>query len=762
MGIVNLTPAMKQYVEIKEKHQDCILFYRMGDFYEMFFEDAVTASKVLEITLTSRNKGKEDGIPLCGVPYHAASAYITKLIENGFKVAVVEQVEDPKTAKGIVRREVVRIITPGLLIDDDQLPPKENNFLAAIAAENGRLGLAFVDISTGDFRVMQSDDRAEDRDYLLNELASLGIREIAVSEEIKGGPLLKRIQSLRNDCLITYLPAETFTGDSAELIRTTFDSASLARIRFDSHPAAASAAGAVLRYVGDTQQNRLRHVRSVEWHQSGNYLYLDETARRNMELFATIQEMKKKGSLFHVMDETVTSMGGRRLRWWLSYPLIDPAKIDERLSAVGEIRERHLLREELRSQLGGIHDLQRLAGRIAMDAANARDLVALKNSLRRIPAVREALREFEAPLLVSILSGTDEMRDVADLIEASILDDPSPTLRDGGMIREGFDPELDGLISIMRDGKRWIVLLEEKERKRTGINSLKVGFNSIFGYYIEITPRQRAPRAGRLRPQADAGQCGAVHQPGAETARGHASSMPRNGGRSANTRSSPGSGRRSPPRSAGSRRRRPGWPNWTRLPSLAEVAERYNYCRPVVDEEDRIDISDGRHPVVERMPLAEGFVPNDTCLEPRDAPLLIITGPNMAGKSTYIRQVALIVLMAQMGSFVPAGAARIGVVDRIFTRVGASDNLARGQSTFMVEMTETANILKQATPRSLIILDEIGRGTSTFDGLSIAWAVAEYIHDRTSRRPHALRDPLPRVDGHWRSPWKASRITMWP
>ncbi len=724
MGIAALTPAMRQYVEIKEKYKDCILFYRMGDFYEMFFEDAVTASKILEITLTSRNKGKEDSVPLCGFPYHAASGYITKLIENGFKVAICEQVEDPKEAKGIVKREVVRIVTPGLVIDDDQLAAKENNFLAGIAVDNGMIGLAFTDISTGDFRVIESSDR----DFFWNELASLDIREILVREDLKGSQFLKRISVSKHDRLINYLSSGYFERQSAEqLICETFHSAHPAGIDFESHTAVFSAVGAVLGYISETQQSR-SHIRSIEWHRTGNYLFLDETAKRNLELFFTIQDLKKRGSLFHILDQTVTAMGGRRLRWWLHYPLIDPQKIEERLTAVGEIKDHHLLREELRKQLAGVYDLQRLGSRIAMKVANGIDLIALKNSLKRLPPVKELLYNIQSPLMLSLATGIDEMHDIADLIEASIREECSPALHDGGIIREGFHPDLDQLIAIMKDGKKWIVSLEEKERKRTGINSLKVGFNSVFGYYLEVTRsnshlvppdfvrKQTLVNAERYITQdlkeledtvlnAEDKRKDLEFKLFTEIRENISKQIDRIQNTAARVA------------------------DLDALASLAEVAEKYNYCRPFVDNEDRIEIRDGRHPVVERMPLAEGFVPNDTCLDCSVNRCIIITGPNMAGKSTYIRQVALLVIMAQMGSFVPASEARIGVADRVFTRVGAADNLARGQSTFMVEMTEVADILNQATRKSLILLDEVGRGTSTFDGLSIAWAIAEYIHD---------------------------------
>ncbi len=711
MGIVNLTPAMKQYVGIKEKHQDCILFYRMGDFYEMFFEDAVIASKILDITLTSRNKGKEDSVPLCGIPYHAASAYITKLIENGFKVAICEQVEDPREAKGIVKREVVRVITPGLVIDDDHLPSKENNFLAGISSLDGIFGMAFVDISTGDFRIAEMVDR----DSLLDEIAALDIRELLIEENQRGGVLHKRLGAIKSDCLVNVLQGDYFQEKLPD------------ELRIEGHPAVSAAAGAVLRYIRENQRGRLDHISRMEWHRAGNYLRLDENARRNLELFVTIQDMKTRGSLFHVLDETVTSMGGRRLRWWLNYPLIDPRKISERLEAVSAIKDRHLLRKELRKELAGIYDLQRLASRIALDAANGRDLVAVKHSLHRIPSIKALLDQLGSPFTSAISAGLDEMRDVSDLIENAIVEEPAVTLHDGGIIKEGYDEALDQLISATRDGKRWIVSLEDRERKRTGIHSLRVGFNNVFGYYIEVTRanahlvpgdyirKQTLVNAERyINQELKEYEETVLHAEDKRREREFylfvkiraeiAAQVPR----LQNTASL--------------------LAETDALASLAEVAERYNYCCPVVDQADRIEITEGRHPVVERMALSEGFVPNDTVLDREADRFLIITGPNMAGKSTYIRQVALIVLMAQMGGFVPAADARIGIVDRIFTRVGAADSLARGQSTFMVEMSEVAEILTNATAKSLILLDEVGRGTSTFDGLSIAWAVAEYIH----------------------------------
>jgi DNA mismatch repair protein MutS len=728
MGVNDLSPAMRQYVEVKERYPDCILFFRMGDFYEMFFEDAVTASRVLEITLTSRNKNKEDAIPLCGFPYHAASAYIAKLIEKGFKVAVCEQMEDPKLAKGVVKREVIRVVTPGLVLDTENLNAKENNFLAALVVRESRFALAFVDISTGEFRVTETGDR----EFFLVQTSGLAIRELLIAEDLCDGDLIRTFAGEGERCRINRLPSDRFDPAAAEaFLRDHFPEEKLSGMALESHPATAAAAGAVLAYMTETQKDRLDHINELTWYESGAHLILDEVAKRNLELFATIAEGKKSGSLFHVLDETVTSLGGRRLRWWLNHPLRDPLRIRERLAAVSEIREGHLLRESLRGILKSVYDLERLGSRIAVGLANGRDLTALRTSIQALPGLRGAIAGCEAPLLREIRDGIDEMPDLRGLIESAIVDDPPLTIREGGIIREGYDPELDRLIKIMRDGRKWIAALEEKERQRTGIHSLKVGFNNVFGYYIEVTKanarlvpadyirKQTLVNAERyINEELKGYEETVLHAEERRQAREYDLFVEIRGRIGGEIRRIQGTAARIADLDA--------------VASLAEVAERYNYCCPVVDDEDAIVITEGRHPVVERLAGGAGFVPNDVLLDLEKNRFLIITGPNMAGKSTCIRQVALIVVMAQMGSFVPASRARIGVVDRIFTRIGAADSLARGQSTFMVEMNEVADILRHATKRSLIILDEVGRGTSTFDGLSIAWATAEYIHDAPS------------------------------
>ena len=725
MELASLPPAMRQYVEIKAGYEDCILFFRMGDFYEIFFEDAVTAAKVLDITLTSRSKSKEDSIPMCGFPYHAASPYITKLIEKGFKVAICEQVEDPKLAKGVVKREVARVVTPGLAVDTDNLQAGENNYLAALSLVQEQMGMAFLDISTGEFRVAQE----EDQEFLAAQAASLDFREILLPEAWRGQPLVDALSQAGKQRRLNFVPESYFDhGQSFSLLSQHFPVPQLEKMAFDRHPAAAAAAGAVLRYVLETQKTHPPHINMIQWYETAGYLVLDDIARRNLELFTTIADNRREGSLFQVLNATVTAMGARRLRWWLNYPLMEPGKIRQRLGAVGEIKESHLLRNELRKNLSSIYDLERLAGRIALGVANGRDLIALKNSLLALPGIRTILQKFSAPRLCSLNAGLDEMLDIADLIEKTIAENPPFTLREGGIVKEGYDQELDKLIAAMRDGKQWIAMLEEKERQKTGINSLKVGFNSVFGYYLEVTKANadKVPDS-YIRKQTLVNAERYINQELKEYEDVVLHAEDRRKEREYDLFIAIRS------KIAGDIKRIQDTASLIAdldaLASLADVAERHRYTCPHIDEEDAITITDGRHPVVERMPLSHGFVPNDISLDAHRNRLLIISGPNMAGKSTYIRQVALIVLMAQMGSFVPAVKASIGVVDRIFTRIGAADSLAKGQSTFMVEMTEVANILQHATSRSLIILDEVGRGTSTFDGLSIAWAVAEYIHD---------------------------------
>ena len=674
---MNLTPAMRQYLEVKQKYPDCIIFFRIGDFYEMFFEDAITASRILEITLTSRNKGKEDSVPLCGVPFHSAAPYISRLVENGFKVAVCEQVEDPREAKGVVKREVVRIATPGLLTEPENLKPKENHFLAAICVHDGHYGLAFLDISTGEFRVSDS----QDRELFVQELSSFDFREIIMPEELKGQNFTKAISARLDPARFNYLPSGYFDSAKKSTIDGVFSPELLERLDDPHCPASSSAAIAALLYARETQMTDLRHINRIERLRGDEFMVLDANARRSLEIFETMQDGTRQGSLFHVLDETVTPMGGRRLRWWLNYPLLDADKINSRLSAVAEIKGRHLLRRELREELKKVYDLERLGSRISMASANARDLLALKDSLEALPAIKELVKGLETATASSIYKKIDEMPETVVLIGRSIADNPPPTLRESGIIREGYDSGLDNLITLGRDGKKWIARLEQTERQKTGIQSLKVGFNSVFGYYIEITKANAnlVPQS-YIRKQTLVNAERYITQELKEYEDALLSADTRRKEMEyelfIEVRSRIAKDIKSIQQTAAA------LSELDALSSLAEVAEANNYCCPAMDGSGVIEISDGRHPVVEKTKLAEGFVPNDLLLDSGSNRLLILTGPNMAGKSTYIRQVALIALMAQIGSFVPASAARIGVVDRIFTRVGAADNLARGQSTF--------------------------------------------------------------------------------
>ena len=731
---LNLTPAMKQYVEIKEKFPDCILFYRMGDFYEMFFEDALTAAPILEITLTSRNKSKEDAVPLCGFPYHAAAGYITKLVEKGYKVAICEQVEDPKNAKGIVKRDVIRVITPGLVTDEENLKAGENNYLAGIHAGHETLGMAFLDISTGEFQIGEFASR----DALLSAVSGLDFKEILIKKNFPDPLLIKMLETNMSMGRINYIDDASFEAErSDEILCRELAFEVLEKSKIGKKTAAKTAAAMVLDYVSSTQMVKASHISEIREYSPQNYLVLDDTARRNLEIFATIQDGSRAGSLFHLLNESLTPMGARRLRWWLGYPLILPEKIRARLAAVAEIKDNHTSRSHLRKTLARIYDLERLAGRVALKIASPRDLIALKVSLEVLPQLQLLLADFTAPSIAMIRRDIVDMAKLADLISRAIVVDPPARTLDGGFIAEGFDEELDRLRSISRDGKKWIAALEAKERQATGIGSLKVGFNNVFGYYIEVTKANATSVPDSyVRKQTLVNAERYINQElkefeqtvlGAEEKIRDRENKLFDKLRDDLISYIPDI------------QQNAFWvAELDAFCALAEIAEKYSYTCPEIDEEDIISIRDGRHPVVEAALKREGFVPNDCLLDLQGNRLLVITGPNMAGKSTYIRQIALIVLMAQMGSFVPAAHARIGVVDKIFTRIGASDSLVKGQSTFMVEMMETAQILSEATPRSLVILDEVGRGTSTFDGLSIAWAVAEYLHDLQGRGVRGL------------------------
>ncbi len=729
---IELTPMMRQYLEIKAGYQDAILFFRLGDFYEMFLEDAVKASRILDITLTSRNKNAEGGeVPLCGIPYHSANPYIARLIEAGEKVAICEQVEDPKAVKGIVRREVVRVITPGLVIDGDTLSPKENNFLLAIVPGGEVYGLASLDLSTGQFRTTE----VEGEGGVLAEVACIAPREMLLPADSRDSSLHRALQ-MEGSPLVTFIDGWAYDREYAVRL---FDE------QFGVPPdsicgemkSAAAAAATVLHYLKETQKGGALHLRELVTYQSREFLLLDDATRRNLELTRTMADGKRRGSLLGLMDHTVTPMGGRKLKQWINYPLLGVEQINRRLDAVEELVADQSRRGDILSALEGVHDLERLNGRISLASASAKDMVALRDSLERIPAIIASAGSCAAPLLRETLGAIDPLHDVALLIRGAIAENPPFVLRDGGVIADGYNAELDELRSISREGKGYIARLEAQEKSRTGIASLKIRYNKVFGYYIEVTKanladipedyirRQTLANAERfITPELKEYEEKVL---GAEDRIAELEyalfqeircRVADQGGRIARTADL--------------------LATIDVLLSLARLAHESDYCRPEINDADVISISDGRHPVVESLNLGERFVANDVCLDGRENQLLIITGPNMAGKSTFMRQVALITLMAQMGSFVPAGGAVIGVTDRIFTRVGASDNLARGQSTFMLEMTETANILRNATPRSLVILDEIGRGTSTFDGVSIAWAVAEFLHDSEGHRARTL------------------------
>jgi DNA mismatch repair protein MutS len=731
-----LTPMMRQYLEIKADYPDTILFFRMGDFYEMFLDDAVKASRILDIALTSRNKGADGAdVPLCGVPYHSVNPYIARMIEAGEKVAICEQVEDPKTAKGIVKRQVVKVVTPGLVVDNESLTPKENNYLLALFAGSGNnWGIAYLDLSTGEFRVTE----LETADAASAELACVNPREIVLPASFRDSDRMKELARALGERIITFLDDWVFDTDYAHrLFADHFGAMSPDQLGCAELRDGVLAAGAVLHYLRETQMGKAGHVRNITPYKTREYLVLDDATRRNLELTATLADGKRKGSLLGLMDRTATAMGGRKLRQWINYPLVGVDQIMERQDAVDELLGDPGRRGEIACLLGGVYDLERLNGRISLASASAKDLVALRESLLKVPAIKERLAQAWSPLLRKLDEEIDPLEEIDRLIGSGIVENPPFVMRDGGIIADGYNAELDGLRRLSREGKGFIARLEAKEKGRTGIGSLKVRYNKVFGYYIEVTKtnlanvpedyirRQTLANAERyVTPELKeyeekvlgaeeriAELEYALFQELRELVAAQGERIARTADRLAVI---------------------------DVLTALAELAHERSYCRPRVDDGDEIIITEGRHPVIEAMNLGERFVPNDVALDSGENQILIITGPNMAGKSTFMRQVALITLMAQIGSFVPAAEARIGVADRIFTRVGATDNLARGQSTFMVEMTEAAHILANATPRSLVILDEIGRGTSTFDGVSIAWAVAEFLHDSPAHAAKTL------------------------
>lgn len=724
IDISEMTPMLRQYYQIKMKYPDCILMFRLGDFYEMFGEDAEIASKVLEITLTGRDAGSLGRLPMCGVPHHAVEGYLATLVENGYKVAICDQLEDPKLAKGLVKRDVTRVVTPGTITIPQALEDKANNYLAAIFGQGDAFGIAFADVTTGDFRGTEiRGDKAEIK--ARDELLRLGPKEVIFPENFFAQSIVDTLDSLR----IHYERRDEnafVARNSYQTLTRHFGVSTLMGYGIENQPALISAAGALLSFLEDTQKIALEHIKSIQAYALTDYMVLDVSTQRNLEILSTLRENKKQGSLLGVLDKTVTAMGGRGLRRWLSQPLIDLAAVKSRQDRVEAFFNDDLLRARVRGLLDKVFDLERLAGRLAYRTANARDLVSLKESFKRLPELKELLSGIT---VLSEVEELDALEDLTEIIEEAVVDDPPFTLTEGGIIKRNYNQELDSLREISAGGKEWIANLQQKERERSGIKSLKVGFNKVFGYYIEVTKanldmvpddyerKQTLANGERyITPELkeyEAKVLGAEEKIKTLEYELFVEVRER--------------------LTQNIERIQKVAKIITELDiytTLAEVARQKNYTKPEVYLGDELEIVEGRHPVVEEyLPQGE-FVPNDTYLDNDDKRIAILTGPNMSGKSTYMRQVALICLMAQIGSFVPAKKCRIGLVDRIFTRVGASDDLASGQSTFMVEMTEVANILHNATEKSLVILDEVGRGTATFDGLSIAWAVTEYLHDR--------------------------------
>ena len=723
--MAELTPMMKQYMETKSQYQDCILFYRLGDFYEMFFDDALTASRELEITLTGKNCGQEERAPMCGVPYHAVEGYLNRLVSKGYKVAICEQVEDPKTAKGIVKREVVRIVTPGTNLDTQALDESRNNYIMCIVYIADRYGVSVADITTGDYFVTEFTDSGK----LMDEICRFAPSEIICNEAFYMSGM--DLDGMKDRLGITIYSLDAWYFDDAvcrQKLLDHFKVSSFAGLGLADYDCGVISAGALLQYLLETQKNELSNLTHITPYAAGKYMMLDSSTRRNLELCETLREKQKRGSLLWVLDKTKTAMGARTLRKYVEQPLIEKAEIERRLDAVQELKEQAISREELREYMGPVYDLERLITRISYGTANPRDLTAFRTSLEMLPPIRLILQDMECSLLKEICEDLDPLEDLCSLITDAIREDPPIAMKEGNIIRDGYSEEVDKLRRAKSDGKDWLAKLENEEREKTGIKNLRIKYNKVFGYYLEVTNsykdmvpdyytrKQTLANAERyITPELKELEdmiLGAedklyaleyeIYTEVRETVAAQVERIQKTARAVAAL---------------------------DVFASLALTAERNNYTRPKINEKGVIDIKEGRHPVVEQMIPNDMFISNDTYLDDKKHRISIITGPNMAGKSTYMRQTALIALMAQVGSFVPAQSANIALSDRIFTRVGASDDLASGQSTFMVEMTEVANILRNATSKSLLILDEIGRGTSTFDGLSIAWAVVEYISD---------------------------------
>ncbi|MEG0107593.1 MAG: DNA mismatch repair protein MutS [Lachnospiraceae bacterium] len=714
---------MQQYLETKKQYKDCIIFYRLGDFYEMFFEDAITASKELEITLTGKNCGLDERAPMCGIPYHAVENYLNRLISKGYKVAICEQVEDPKLAKGIVKREVVRIVTPGTNLNSNALDETKNNYIMCIVYIADHFGLSVADVSTGDYFITELDEERK----LQDEIAKFAPAEIVCNESFYMSGV--ELDDLRNRLGITIYALDSWYFDDdmcKKTLKEHFHVNSIAGLGIQEYECGLIAAGALLKYLYETQKTSLAHFTAITSYSTGKYMLLDSSSRRNLELCETLREKQKRGSLLWVLDKTKTAMGARMLRSFLEQPLIAKKDILERLEAVEELKNQAISREEIREYMIPVYDLERLISKITYQSANPRDLIAFKSSLQMLPHMKCILSDMSSPLLQHLYEILDPLEELYALIHRAILDEPPLAMKEGGILKDGFNEEVDRLRSAKTEGKNWLAELESEEREKTGIKNMKIKYNKVFGYYLEVTnsnknlvpdyytrkqtlanaERYSIPRLKELEDTilgAEDKLFALEYQLYCEVRDSIAAQVLR------------------------IKQTAKAIAYVDVFASLALVAERNNYVRPKINEKGVIDIKNGRHPVVEKMIPNDMFIANDTYLNDKKDRITIITGPNMAGKSTYMRQTALIVLLAQIGSFVPAQSANIGIVDRIFTRVGASDDLASGQSTFMVEMTEVANILRNATSQSLLILDEIGRGTSTFDGLSIAWAVVEHI-----------------------------------
>ncbi len=728
VDIEKVTPMMQHYIKTKLEYMDCILFYRLGDFYEMFFDDAIIASRELEITLTGKDCGLEERAPMCGIPHHAVESYIPKLIDKGYKVAICEQLEDPKLAKGIVKRDVIRIVTPGTVMESNMLNEKENNYIMSIFKRGIYFGIAVCDISTGDFYASEIKE-TNNFQMLLDEIARYSPAEIIVNNIFYDTK--KEIDTIKErfDIYITNLPENVFNEDTTVIENDyTILNDNNEEIKDLSNCIfGVVASNALLNYLLQTQKMKLEHINKIKFYNISQYMALDVNARRHLELTEKMREKTKKGTLLWVLDKTLTSMGGRLLKRWIANPLLNVSEINNRSNAVEELKNQLMFRDELQELLKKVYDIERLIGKISFGSANARDLISLKNSLEQLPKIKEILKENgKSNYIVNLYNNLDTLTDIYTLIEQSIIEDPPIAITEGGIIKLGYNEELDKYKQASTEGKNWLIGLEMRERKQTGIKNLKVGYNKVFGYYIEVTKsylnlvpesyirKQTLTNCERFiteeLKQLEENVLGSQEK--AIDLEYHIfidirGKIAKQIERIQQTAAIIAT--------------------LDVLSSFAKVAEDMNYVKPIIDESGQIDIKAGRHPVVEKLLPSKEFVDNDTYLDTKDNRFSIITGPNMAGKSTYMRQVALITIMAQIGSFVPASYAKIGIVDKIFTRVGASDDLGMGQSTFMVEMMEVATILKNATRNSLVILDEIGRGTSTYDGLSIAWAVVEYM-----------------------------------